>query len=163
MTEACSICKTISGHGSRPRSPILSLEPPWKGAKAPHTPWSEAPGRQNYFKPKRHYLVLAASEASDQDVCGVYGYNFSSWFQWHHQWPCPTSKAGDIADFSPSTFSHPWQLPTPMASLFLSPAINLSPVSLSPVIIVHRCRCHPRYIYRRYQRHRRSLKIHDKD
>jgi hypothetical protein len=25
-------------------------------------------GRQNYFKQKRHYLVLAASGASDQDV-----------------------------------------------------------------------------------------------
>jgi hypothetical protein len=28
-------------------------------------------GRQSYFKPKRHYLVLAASGASDQDV-GVF-------------------------------------------------------------------------------------------
>jgi hypothetical protein len=34
-------------------------------------------GRQSYFKPKRHYLVLAASEASDQDVWGVFGCNFS--------------------------------------------------------------------------------------
>jgi hypothetical protein len=25
-------------------------------------------GRQSYFKPKRHYLILAASGASDQDV-----------------------------------------------------------------------------------------------
>jgi hypothetical protein len=33
-------------------------------------------GRQNYFKPKRHYFVLAASGASDQDVWGVYGCNF---------------------------------------------------------------------------------------
>jgi hypothetical protein len=30
-------------------------------------------GRQNYFKPKRHYLVLAASGVSDQDVWGIYG------------------------------------------------------------------------------------------
>jgi hypothetical protein len=30
-------------------------------------------GSQNYFKPKLHYLVLAASVASDQDVWGVYG------------------------------------------------------------------------------------------
>ncbi len=36
--------------------------------------------------------------------------------------------------------------------------VNLSPVLLSPAIIVHRWE-----IYRRYQRHRRSLKIRDKD
>jgi hypothetical protein len=46
--------------------------------------------------------------------------------------------AGDIADLTPSTFFYPWQLPTSMASLFLSPAINLSPMSLSPPIIGHR-------------------------
>ncbi len=40
----------------------------------------------------------------------------------------------------------------------LSPAINLWPVSLSPAIIVHRCRWHRWEIYRRYQRHRRSQK-----
>jgi hypothetical protein len=34
-------------------------------------------GRQSYFKPKRHYLVLAASGASDQDVFGDFGCNFS--------------------------------------------------------------------------------------
>jgi hypothetical protein len=38
-------------------------------------------GRQSYFKPKRHYLVLAASGASDQDVWGVFGCNFSWRFQ----------------------------------------------------------------------------------
>ncbi len=99
-------------------------------------------GRQSCFKPKLHYLVLAASGASDQDVCGVFGCNFSWRFQWHHRRPWPTSAAGDIADLSPSTFSYPWQLPTSMASLFLWPTKNLSPVSLSPAIIVHRCRCH---------------------
>ncbi len=35
----CSFCNTISGRRSQPMPPILSLEPPWKGAKAPHTPW----------------------------------------------------------------------------------------------------------------------------
>jgi hypothetical protein len=99
-------------------------------------------GRQNYFKPKWHYLVLAASGVSDQDVGGVFGCNFSWRFQWHHRRPWPTSAAGDIADLSPSTFSCPWQLPSYMASLFLSPEINLSPVSLSPAIIIHRCCCH---------------------
>jgi hypothetical protein len=38
-------------------------------------------GRQSYFKPQRHYLVLAASGASDQDVWGVFGCNFSWRFQ----------------------------------------------------------------------------------
>jgi hypothetical protein len=38
-------------------------------------------GRQSYFKPKRHYLILAASGASDQDVWGVFGCNFSWKFQ----------------------------------------------------------------------------------
>jgi hypothetical protein len=37
--------------------------------------------RQSYFKPKRHYLVLVASGASDQDVWGVFGCNFSWRFQ----------------------------------------------------------------------------------
>ncbi len=110
------------GHRSRPRPPILSLEQPRKGAKAPHTPWDPW-GRQNYCKPKRHYLVLAASGVSDQDVWGVYGCSFSWWFQWHHRRPWPTSAAGDIVDLSPSTFSYLWQLPTSMASLFLSPPI----------------------------------------
>jgi len=142
MTEVCSCCKTISGRRSRPRPPILSLEGPG--------------GRQSYFKPKRHYLVLAASGASDQDVWGVFGCNFSWRFQWHHRRPWPTSAAGEIADLSPSTFSFPWQLPTSMASLFLWPAINLSPVSLSPAIIVHRCRCHRRQSYRRCRCHRRQ-------
>ncbi len=35
MTEVCSCCKTISGRRSRPWPPILSLEQPWKRAKAP--------------------------------------------------------------------------------------------------------------------------------
>ncbi len=34
-------------------------------------------GRLIYFKPKRHYLVLGTSGASDQDVWGVFGCNFS--------------------------------------------------------------------------------------
>jgi hypothetical protein len=158
-TEVWAFCKTNSGRRSRPRPPILSLEQPWKGAKAPQTPWDPW-GRQNYCKPKQHYLVLAASGASDQDVWGVYGCNFSWRFQWHHRRPWPTSAAGDIADLSSSTFSYPWQLPTSMASLFLSLAINLSPVSLSPAIIGHRCQ---QKIYPWYQQHRRSLKIRDKD
>jgi hypothetical protein len=49
--------------------------------------------------------------------------------------PMTPSAAGDITDLSPSTFSYPWQLPTSLASLFLSPAISFSPVSLSPVIL----------------------------
>ncbi len=68
--------------------------------------------------------------------------NFSLRFQWHHRRTCLTSAARDITDLSPSTFSYVWQLPTSMASLFLSPAIYLLPVSLSPAIIVHRCRWH---------------------
>ncbi len=128
-TEVWAFCKTNCGRRSRPWPPILSLEHPRKGAMAPHTPWDPW-GRQNYCKQKRHYLVLAASGASDQDVWGVYGCSFSWRFQWHHRRPWPTSAAEDIADLFPSTFSYPWQLPTSMASLFLSQAINLSPVSL---------------------------------
>ncbi len=81
----------------------MSLEPPWKVASigTPYIlirgPW----GRQNCFKPKRHYLVLAASEASKQDVWGASGCNFSWRFQWHHRRPCPTPTAEDIADFRP--------------------------------------------------------------
>ncbi len=68
--------------------------------------------------------------------------------------PWPTSAAGDVADLSPSTFSYPWQLPTSMASLFLWPAINLLPVTTTPEIIVHWCRCHRRQSYCRCRRHR---------
>jgi hypothetical protein len=80
---------------------MVSLEPPWKVASicTPHVLFRGLWGRQNYFKPKWHYLVLAVSEASDQDVWGAYGCNFSWRFQWHHRRPCPTSTAGDIADF----------------------------------------------------------------
>jgi hypothetical protein len=83
MTEDCSFCKTISScrycH--------------WKRRKGTsHTLIRGPCGCQNYFKPKRHYLVLAASGASDQDVWGVFGCNFSWQFQWHHRhvrrrWP----------------------------------------------------------------------------
>ncbi len=104
---------------------------------------------------KTAVFSLAASGASDQDVWVDFGCNFSWRFQWHHRRPWPTSAAGDIADLSPSTFSYPWQLPTSMASLFLWPAINLSPVSLTPAIIVHRCRCHRRQSYRRCRCHQR--------
>jgi hypothetical protein len=38
-------------------------------------------GRHSYFRPKRHNLVLATSGASDQDVWGVFGCNFSWRFQ----------------------------------------------------------------------------------
>jgi hypothetical protein len=68
------------------RTPQILIRGPW--------------GRQNYFKPKRWYLVLAASGASDQDVWGAFGCNFSWRFQWHHWRPCPTSAAGDITDLT---------------------------------------------------------------
>ncbi len=110
-------------------------------------------GRRSYFKPKRHYLVLA-SGASDQDVCGVFGCNFSWRFQRHHRRPWPTSAAGDNRRFIPFNFllslaaphlhgvlvlvtdikfiCHPPALIVhPMS---LSPAIKFSPVSLSPAI-----------------------------
>jgi hypothetical protein len=100
-------------------------------------------GRQNYFKPKRHYLVLAASGASDQDVWVFMDATFHGGSN--------DIAAGKIADLSPSTFSYPWQLPTSMGSLSLSPAnkftvgvvvtsdncslvINLSPVSTTTAI-----------------------------
>ncbi len=108
MTEVCSFCKTISGRRSRKWSPILSLEQPWKGAKAPHIPWSEAPEaakttlNQNGIRPQGPLIKM----------CGV----FSLQFQWHHCRQCPTSVAGDIADLSPSlqlspilgSFPPPW-------------------------------------------------------
>ena len=55
-------CKTISGRRSRPRPPILSLDTAMKTRKGTsHTLIRGPGGRQNYFKPKWHYLVLAAS------------------------------------------------------------------------------------------------------
>ncbi len=105
MTEVCSCCKTISGRRSRPRPPILSLDKAMKTRKGISHALIRGPrGRQNYFKPKWHYLGLAASGASDQDVWDVHGCNFSWRFQWHHR---PTSAAGDIADLYPSTLVAP--------------------------------------------------------
>jgi hypothetical protein len=50
------------------------------------------PGCHQNFIPKRHYLVLAASGASDQDVWGVYGgCNFS--------WRVPMTPSAVVADF----------------------------------------------------------------
>ncbi len=146
MTEVCSCCKTISGRRSRPRPPILSLEQLWKRAKAPHIPWSEAPEAAKLLQTKMTLFSFGGLRGlwSRCMGWGVFGCNFSWRFQWQHRRPWPTSAAGDIADLSPSTFSYPWQLPSSMVSLSLSPAINLSPVSLSPAIVVHRCRCHRR-------------------
>jgi hypothetical protein len=59
-------------------APILSLNTAMKTRKGTsHTLIRGPGGRQNYFKPKWHYLVLAASGASDQDVWDVYECNFS--------------------------------------------------------------------------------------
>ncbi len=150
-TEVWAFCKTNFGRRSRPRPPILSLEQPRKGAKAPHTPWDPW-GRQNYCKPKQHYLVLAASGASDQDLLSVYRCSFSWRFQWHHRRPWPTSAAGDIVDLSPSTFSYPWHLHLHgvlvlvIGDKFIAGVVdtadnwspvstkNLSPVSTTPTI-----------------------------
>jgi hypothetical protein len=79
-----------------------------------------------------HYLVLEDLGASDQDtkMCGVFmdatfhgGSSDAIGSRVRRQRP-------EIANFSSL-----WQLPTSMTSLFLSSAINLSPVSLSPAII----------------------------
>ncbi len=120
-TEVWAFCKTNSGRRSRPRPPILSLEQPQKAAKAPHTPWDPW-GRQNYCKPKRLYLVLAASGASDQDVWGVYGCSFSWRFQWHHRrlWPLRRPEI------------------SPIYLLQLSPILGSSPPPWRP------CSCHQR-------------------
>ncbi len=158
MTEVWAFCKTNSGRRSRPWLPKsataadIVIGTATKRRKGPSH--ALRPLRSpNYCKSKRHYLVLAASGASDQDVWGVYGCNFSWRFQWHHRRLWPTSAAGDIADLSPSTFSYPWQLPTSTASLFfftsdkfiacvvftadnwsLVSTINLSPESTTPAI-----------------------------
>ncbi len=98
--EVSSFCKTISG-----RRYCL-----WNSHEKAQRHLTHS-GQRPQRPPKRHYLVLAASGASDQDVWGVYEYNFSWRFQWHHRQPWPTSAAGDMADLSPSIFSYHWQLP----------------------------------------------------
>ncbi len=56
----------------------IVIEPAMKTRKGTSKTLIRGPeGHQSYFKPKRHYLVLAASGASDQDVWGVFGCNFS--------------------------------------------------------------------------------------
>ncbi len=108
-------------------------------------PW----GRQNYFKPKRWYLVLAASGASDQDV----------WMQLFMAVPMtPSAVVSDFGgrryhQFVPFNFLLSLATPHPHGVLilvtgnkFIAGVVvtgdNCSPVSLSPVIIVHRCRWH---------------------
>ena len=137
MTEVCSCCKTIPSRRSRPRPPKSATAADIVIGTAMKTRKGTSPtlirgpgGRQSYFKPKRHYLVLAASGASDQDVWGVFGCNFSWRFQWHHRRPWPTSAAGDIADLYPSALAAP-HLHGVLVSL--TPAINFLPVSLTPL------------------------------
>ncbi len=156
MTEVCTFCKTISGRQSWPgrwhchwKRPKGTLHPLIKG------PW----GCRNYFKPKRHYLVLAASWVSDQDVWGVYGCNFSWRFQWHHRRLCLTLTAGDITDILISLSGPHFYgvLVLVTGNKFIAGVVvtgdNCSPGSLSRAIIVHRCRCHRRWIYRRWRCH----------
>ncbi len=102
---------------------------------------------------KTALFSLADSGASDQDVWGVYGCNFSWRFQWHHRRPWPTSAAGDIADLPPFNFLLSLAAPHLHGVLVLatgekfiagvvvtadnwSPVstINLSPVSTTPTI-----------------------------
>ncbi len=113
-----------------------------KRRRAPHTPWSEAPQAA-----KTTLFSFGGLMGLWSRCVGCLWMQLLRRFQWHHWRPCPTSTARDIANLSPSTFSYPWQLPTSMASLFLSPAINLSPVSFSPAIIVHQRHCHPKKIF----------------
>jgi hypothetical protein len=114
-------------------------------------------GRQNYFKPKRHYLVFAASGASDQDVW--------VWMQLFMAVPMTPSAA--VADFGGRRYRrfNPFNFLLSLAAphlhgvlvlvtgnkfitgvvvtgdncspVSLSPAIKLSPVSLTPVINIH--------------------------
>jgi hypothetical protein len=151
MTEVCSCCKTISGRRSRPR-PLKSAT----ARKGTSQTLIRGPGgRQIYFKPKRHYLVLAASGASDQDVWGVFGCNFLA---------VPITPSAAVADFGGRRYHQfiPFNFLLSLAAphlhgvlglvtdnkfiagvvvtgdncslMSLSPAIKLSPVSLSPPI-----------------------------
>ncbi len=103
-------------------------------------------GRQSYFKPLFSFGGLKGLWSR---CVGCF------WMQLFMA--VPMTPSASVADFgSPSTFSFLWQLPTSMVSLFLWPAINLSLVSLSPAIIVHRCHCHRRQSYRGCRCHRRQ-------
>ncbi len=132
MTEVCSCCKTIPGRKSRSRPPILSLEQPWKRAKAPFGGlrglWSRCVGC--------FWMQLFMAVPMTP-------------------WPWPTSAAGDIADIP---FNFLLSLAAPhlhgvlvivtgnkfiagvvvtgdnCSPVPLSPATKLLLVSLSPVI-----------------------------
>ncbi len=156
MTEVCSCCKTMSSCQSHHGRQYCHWNSHENAQGTSQTLIRGPGGGQSYFKPKWHYLVLAASGASDKDVWGVFRCSFSWRFQWHHRRPWPTSAAGDIADLSPSTFSYPWQAPhlhgilvlvtgnkfiagvvvtgDNCSPVSLSLATKLLPVSLSPVI-----------------------------
>jgi hypothetical protein len=63
------------------------------------------PPKLPHFKPKQHYLVLAALGASDQDVWGVNGFHGGS----------NDTIGGRVQHRRPEIlpiFSYPWQLPT---------------------------------------------------
>ncbi len=163
MTEVCSSCQTISGRRSRPRPPKLAtaadivIGTAMKTCKGTsHTLIRGPGGRQNYFKPKWHYLVLAASGVSDQDVWGVFERNFSWRFLWHHRRAVADFGGRRYRQFIPFNFL--LSLAAPLlhgvlvlvtgnkfftgvvvtgdncSPVSLSPAINLSPESLSPAI-----------------------------
>ncbi len=100
--------------------------------QAPHKSWSEVTERPPKLKSSFWFeVVLAAPGASDQDVWGAYGCNFSWRFQWHHRRPCPASAAGDLPIF-----------PNLQKEQFIA-GENLSPVSSTPQINIH-SRIYPR-------------------
>ncbi len=153
-------------------------------------------GHQNYCKPKRHYLVLAASHckkelaifpspagmsltklslagkklnysrpgrvwsvtsrlgtgkrltlfysagASDQDVLGFYGCNFSWRFQWQHRRPWPTLVDRDIFPIYPLQFPPIFGSSPSPSRPFLVTGNKF--IACVVAIIVHWCSCHQR-------------------
>ena len=156
MTEVCSCCKTISGRRSRPRPPILSLEQPWKRAKAPfgglRDLWSRCVG---CFWMQLFMAVPMTPSAAVADFGGRRYRRFIP-FNFLLSLAAPHLN-GVLVLVTGNKFIAGLVVTGDNCSpVSLSPATKLSPVSLSPAIIVHRCRCHRRQSYRRCRCHRRQ-------
>ncbi len=143
MAEVCSCCKTISGRRSRPRPPLLSLEQPWKRAKAPHKHWSGPRKPPKLLQTKTALFSFGGLRGLWSRCMGYF------WMQLFMAVPMTPSAA--VADFGgrryrrfiPFNFLLSLAAPQLHGVLVLvtdnkfmttTPAINCSPVSMTPAI-----------------------------
>ncbi len=114
-----------------PAADIVIGKQPWKRAKAPHIPWSEAQEAAKTISNQNGIILFWRPQAPLIKMCGMF---MDATFNGGSNDTIGGRGRLRRPEISLIYTLQLWQLPTSMASLFLSPAINLSPVSLSPAI-----------------------------